>query len=71
MAASSLGLVGIQFMAYAAEHCWAVTQSVPVEAQFLEKSNTDLVAPKDIEGLMLFVFSDPSWQAPELEESAS
>ena len=71
MAVSGLGLVGIQFMAHAAEPLLAITQSIPVEAQFLEKSNDDLVAPKDIEDLMFFGFSASCWQAPKLKESTA
>jgi len=58
-------------MAHVAEPLLAITQIVPVEAQFLEKSNAGLVAPKDIEELMFFGFSDSCQQAPELKESAA
>jgi len=58
-------------MAHTAEPLLAITQSIPVEAQFLEKRNADLVTPQDVEELMFFGFSDPSGQAPELKESAA
>jgi len=54
-------------MAHAAEPLLAVTQSIPVQAEFLEKSNADLALPQDVEELMFFGFSDPSGQAPELK----
>jgi len=56
-------------MTDAAEPLLAIAQSVPVEAQFLEKSNTDLVTPKDIKELMFFRVSDACGQASKLKES--
>lgn len=54
-------------MSYSAEPLLAITQSIPVEAEFLEKSKADLVTPQDVEELMFFGFSDPRGQAPELK----
>jgi len=71
VAAPGSGLVGMQFVAHAVEPLLAVTQSMPVNALFLEKGNADLVAPKDIEELVCFGFLDTCRQAPELKESAA
>jgi len=56
-------------MAHVVEPLLAITQGVPVEAQFLEKSNDDLVALKDNEQLMFFGFSDPCRQAPNWKKA--
>jgi len=53
-------------MVHTAEPLLAITQSIPVKAQFLEKGNADLVALKDIEELVFFGFSvssDPFYLA--------
>ena len=71
VAAAGSSFVGVQFMTNTAEPLLAITQSIPIEAQFLEKSNTDLVAPKDIKELMFFGVSNCGGQAPKLKEGAA